>query len=95
MAGRQIKTNIKEDGHHFPILIESQEEQSAAIVCKLDGFWFHRSYTNFKLEFEYDQLLEKSGYRVLSVWSAARWKSPDEEARVVLPAVPREASKAY
>ena len=87
LAGRQIKTNIKEDGHHFPILIESQEEQSAAIVCKLDGFWFHRSYTNFKLEFEYDQLLEKSGYRVLSVWSAAWWKSPDEEARKLASAI--------
>ena len=87
LAGRQIKTNIKEDGQHFPILIESQEEQSAAIVCKLDGFWFHRSYTNFKLEFEYDQLLEKSGYRVLSVWSAAWWKSPDEEARKLASAI--------
>lgn len=87
LAGRLIKTNIKEEGHHFPILIEPHNEHHTAVVCKLDGFWFHRAYTNFKAEYEYDLLLEKSGYHVLSIWSAAWWKSPDEEARKLASAI--------
>ena len=81
LAGRLIKTNIKEEGHFFPILIEAHNEHTTAVVCKLDGFWFHRSHTNFKAEYEYDQLLKEKGYHILSIWSAAWWKSPDEEAR--------------
>ena len=78
----RIKTNVQAEGYHFPVYIEPLEEHRPAIVCKLDGFWtHHQAATDFRWEYQHDLFLEKSGYEVLSVFSAAWWKSPDEEAR--------------